>query len=204
MNCNTREEWLMIAVEKLRPLFRGCDHEIPKVRVTCGWPSKGALGRKKRTIGECWDKKATEDDVAQIFISPLLDKADTEDGVLSTLVHELVHAVVGCDAKHGKKFSRLAHSVGLVKPWTSTVAGEELVQRLVTLHGEVGDYPHSPIVPTLKERKKQTTRLRKSECETCGYTVRVTSKWVAIGPPHCPCHGEMYVEPEDKGDIDED
>lgn len=42
---------------------------------------------------------------------------------------------------------------------------------------------------------KQTTRLLKATCthEKCGYTVRVTSKWLEIGPPHCPLHGAMGV-----------
>lgn len=30
---------------------------------------------------------------------------------------------------------------------------------------------------------------------SCGYTARITSKWVdEVGPPHCPMHGPMSVE----------
>lgn len=43
---------------------------------------------------------------------------------------------------------------------------------------------------------KQTTRLRKAVCADCGYTVRVTSKWLEIGPPGCPHHGPMDVDGE--------
>ena len=43
-------------------------------------------------------------------------------------------------------------------------------------------------------RKKQTTRLKKAICGECGYTVRVTSKWLEVGPPHCPLHGAMECE----------
>ncbi|UKE72382.1 hypothetical protein [Xanthomonas graminis] len=42
--------------------------------------------------------------------------------------------------------------------------------------------------------KKQTTRLHKACCSECGYTVRVTSKWLEKGPPHCPDHGAMAVD----------
>lgn len=42
--------------------------------------------------------------------------------------------------------------------------------------------------------KPQTGRLRKACCSECGYTVRVTAKWVEVGPPHCPNHGAMTVE----------
>lgn len=189
----------MVAVETLRPLFKGAGHEIPKVRVTCGWPSHAALSKKRRAIGECWDKSQTQDDVAQIFISPLLEEVNGEQGVLEVLVHELVHAVVGCKAQHRGPFSRLAGAVGLVKPWTSTLATPELQERFKIISDELGPYPHAPIIPSLKDRKPQGSRLIKAECDECGYTVRVTKKWLDIGPPHCPLHGKMSVE-----DIDDD
>jgi hypothetical protein len=35
----------------------------------------------------------------------------------------------------------------------------------------------------------------KAECGDCGYTVRVTRKWVDdVGVPHCPAHGSMHVD----------
>lgn len=50
--------------------------------------------------------------------------------------------------------------------------------------------------PVSTRPKKQTTRLKKCECRECGYTVRVTAKWLEVGAPHCPNHGAMEVEPE--------
>jgi hypothetical protein len=42
---------------------------------------------------------------------------------------------------------------------------------------------------------KQKARLLKAECGDCGYTVRVTRKWVdEAGAPHCPAHGAMPVD----------
>lgn len=41
---------------------------------------------------------------------------------------------------------------------------------------------------------KQTTRLKKAECSQCGYTVRVTAKWLEFGPPGCPQHGPMDTD----------
>lgn len=38
---------------------------------------------------------------------------------------------------------------------------------------------------------KQTARLLKVECGQCGYVVRVTRKWLDVGPPGCPEHGAM-------------
>jgi hypothetical protein len=37
----------------------------------------------------------------------------------------------------------------------------------------------------------QSTRLLKVACGECGYTVRVTSKWLEKGAPGCPDHGPM-------------
>jgi hypothetical protein len=48
-----------------------------------------------------------------------------------------------------------------------------------------------PVVP-------QPTRLLKAFCESCGYTVRVTQRWVTkMGTPVCPGdgHGAMAIAP---------
>ena len=109
----TREEWLLNAVGEMTALFSRNGYAVPAVRVTCGWPSRSALAAKKRRIGECWDNSASSDGVNQIFISPCLDDVAGPSGVLSTLVHEVVHAVVGIKAKHGKLFRKCAEAVGL-------------------------------------------------------------------------------------------
>lgn len=36
-----------------------------------------------------------------------------------------------------------------------------------------------------------TTRLRKAECPACGYIVRVSRKWLAMGLPTCACGATM-------------
>jgi len=38
------------------------------------------------------------------------------------------------------------------------------------------------------------SRLNKVCCETCGYTARVSRKWLDVGAPHCPDHGAMQEE----------
>ncbi len=48
----------------------------------------------------------------------------------------------------------------------------------------IGPYPAAPIK---LEEKKQTSRLLKCACGTCGYPVRVTQQWLeSAGPPFCP------------------
>jgi len=40
---------------------------------------------------------------------------------------------------------------------------------------------------------KQTTRLVKCVCPDCGYTIRVTRKWLDTGLPYCACQ-TRFVE----------
>lgn len=47
------------------------------------------------------------------------------------------------------------------------------------------------------------TRLKKAWCELCGYTIRITQKWIQIKPPICPaCNVKMRHELESKEKTD--
>jgi len=86
----------------------------------------------------------------------------------------------------------------------------EIRVRRVPNAGVVPDAPPADTgegdAPPINNRPpKQSTRLLKAACEhrdegadACGYTVRVTRKWVdQLGAPHCPVHGAMEVEGAD-------
>ena len=182
----TREEWLNTLTAELKPLFAEQGYDIPAVRIACGWPSKKALSRKSRSIGECWPIEASADKTTEIFISPCQSDA-VEVGAV--LVHELVHAAVGCKAGHKAPFKRCALAVGLEGKMTATVAGEALRERLNALTEKMGAYLHA--VLDMSVRKKQGTRMHKVECPECGYTVRITQQWIDQGLPTCPCGCEM-------------
>lgn len=197
-----REQWLTDAVAKLAPVFRAAGLEVPELRVSCGFPSKGGLAIKKKVIGECWDGLCAKDGKPQLFISPMLCEAATAQGVLATLVHEMVHASIGCKAKHGPKFKRAMKLVGLEGKPTATTADDAMVGRLERIVVELGAYPHSELT-VIKERKVQTTRMHKAECDCCGYTVRLAKKWADFGPPICPTDKkpltmELPEEPDDE------
>ena len=67
----------------------------------------------------------------------------------------------------------------------STRPGTELRERLNILFVQLGPYPHA--VLSGQNHKKQGTRLLKCECLVCGYTVRITQKWIDdVGLPVCP------------------
>jgi hypothetical protein len=180
---NTREEWLTEAANKLRMgVFKRSQYDVPQVRLAIGFPGGGSA---KKRIGEYWKGIACQDGMPQIFISPTLS---CPIEILDTLTHELVHAVVP-NAGHGKEFRKVALSVGLTGKMRSTVAGPELKAELESLSSLLGPLPHAGI-NLGNGRKKQSTRLIKCECLSCGYTVRTTAKWIEIGMPLCPCNNE--------------
>lgn len=188
----TREEWLNKATEELRAnLFGKVGYKVPEVKVSIGFP-KGRGGAKNKIIGQCWSAECASDKVAQIFISPELGEPTR---VLDVLVHELVHATIGTHEGHNKAFKRCAESVGLTGKMTATVAGEVLKMYLTELSDKLGEFPHAELMASIGGGKKQGTRLIKACCAECGYTVRVTRQWLAVGAPLCPCNGEeMEVE----------
>ena len=118
--------------------------------------------------------------------------------VLSTLRHELVHAAVGIDAKHGPRFTKAARKVGLAGKPTATYASDELLPWLGEIAEQLGGYPHPALNPM--SRKKQSTRMLKAVCGECGYTVRLTRKWAEVGLPSCPCGPELVLEDAEDGE----
>jgi hypothetical protein len=181
-----REQWLTELAGKVEPMFVG--YEFPEYRISCSWPSRSALSAKSRTIGECWDASCSADKTTEMMISMVLDDPIV---VASTLVHEMVHATVGTKFGHKAPFKRCATLVGLEGKMTATHAGDELIERLNAIMGEMEPYPHAKLDGSTK--KKQGTRMLKATCE-CGYTVRLTQKWADVGAPLCgQCHKEMEM-----------
>jgi hypothetical protein len=202
-NAVNREAWLARAVEVMTPLFEAQGYKVPPVRVSCGWPSSRGLSDKKRAIGECWDTEAAKDGVNQIFISPYLDQSTADATLLATLVHEVVHAVVGIKVKHGKAFRKCALAVGLDGKMTATFAGEALKATIAQWEAQLGKYPHAQLDSLKRPTKKQSTRMIKCEC-SCGYTVRTTRKWLdEVGAPLCPCN-KQPMKFELPADLDPD
>ena len=118
------------------------------------------------------------------MISPVV--ADATE-VLAILIHELCHAVTLGDG-HGKKFTRAARAFHLEGKPTATVAGDAFKQAFADLTARLGEYPHAAL-NVGDGLKKQSTRMLKACCPDCGYTVRLTAKWVQFGLPICPVDG---------------
>lgn len=205
---NNRETWLNNLAAKLAPTFAALGHALPAFRVAIGFPSTGKRGKR---IAECWSHLASTDGVCEIFIRPDHNDSIT---VAASLAHELVHAAVGLKAGHGPVFKRVAAGLGLTGPMTATVAGPQFVALVEPMIEALGAIPHAALRigadGMVREEgegegeegegeaessapPKQSTRLLKCVCPECGYTVRTTQKWLAMGAPICPAHDAMEV-----------
>lgn len=187
----TREDWLNAAIVLLKDDFKStsCPASIPdKVRVTCGWPSRSGRAKKKPVVGEVWPPKCSEDGYTEIFINPTVGDSVEALGIL---VHELIHAAVGCEEGHRGRFRTTAISLGLEGKMATTTVGETLLVRLREIEEKLGKYPHSKITP--QDVKKQGTRMLKVTCDSCGYLLRTSRKWADLGTPTCVCGDTMSL-----------
>lgn len=222
-----RETWLNELAKLMAPRFEQLGYPLPKFRVSIGFTSRGVSGNAN---GECWDKRTTPDEHFTILISPA---EATSISIAAILNHELIHAAVGLKEGHKGKFAEMMKATGMQRPFTCSKPGDAFKAWVNPLIETLGDIPHAPLTvrqehtraklvkrngggvdldeqgmqPENNRPKKQTTRLKKAECSQCGYTVRVTNKWVVeVGPPHCPKHGAMDVDvdlPDDEQDDEE-
>jgi hypothetical protein len=186
----TREEWLNRLAERMEGWYPG--EAIPPVRLSVGFTSGGL--RSKR-IGECWARECDPEGACHIFIHPGITDAIE---VAAILAHELVHAVVGHEAKHGPEFKSVAVALGLVGPMTATQPGDLFRERIATILDDIGPFPSGVLQPSNGPRstpKKQTTRMHKAECPDCGYTIRLSRKWADVGVPMCPASSCTGGEP---------
>lgn len=191
--------WLERAYSLMRSKYLP---EAPKTAtVTFGFTYQ-RVGKKNqgKPIGQYWNgliKTETPDERNCIILHPY--NFDDPVKVLSTLLHEMIHAAVP-DAGHREPFSKLAKRVGLCKPWTATTPSERLSEDLKTeILPILGPIPsgHGDINEEDSRRKKQKTRLRKWQCP-CGQIARVANdNWNA----QClDCGGQYDMEDQDRGE----
>ena len=175
---NTREAWLLAAVELLCPLFAAKGFRVPACQVSCGFTSTGT---RSGHVGQCWSTKSASNELNQIFIAPTLKSAYE---VLDTLVHELVHAIDNCENKHGKKFKKIALKMGMKGPMRSAEAGPELKATLTSLLDTLGQYPHGYLKVGMRKAPRRDRP--RAKCNHCGYQVPMLKKFLTYGPPICP------------------
>lgn len=133
----TRESWLNAALALVSARIEGCAgvKVPPSVRVSVGFP--GGRGKTNKAIGQCWPAEMSSDGSSQMFISPVLDDPSR---VMDVLMHEAIHAAVGCKAGHKGPFKRAAVACGLTGMMTATVAGDALKPTLKAWVEQLGPY----------------------------------------------------------------
>lgn len=145
-----REQWLTESVVALKAAFfepRTLSFEN-EIRISTGW-CRGS----KKAIGQCWSAEVSAGKFSEIFISPELENSVE---VLATVLHEMIHAHLGLDKKHGKEFKSLVKEFGLSGKVTSTFAAESspLFEQLFEIGRKIGQFPHSKLNPRNKEVPK--------------------------------------------------
>ena len=195
-----RESWLNHMTAKyLVPHFQAKGYTIPEnIKFSCSFSTKGAFkrkGQKRFVAGQCMSNTDKEGKHRNFEIVIVPNESNSIE-VIDTLIHELCHAVVGLNEGHGKVFENCAYAVGLEGKPTSTNATEALKTTIQEWVNEAGEYPHESFQVYMR---KQSTRLHKCACP-CGYTMRISSKWLKIATPKCPLgHGKMdhdFIEDE--------
>jgi hypothetical protein len=188
MTTANREDWLSAAVNELRPIFDAVEKPLPaNVRVACGFPLSA---RRTGALGECWADTASADKTFEILINP---KLAAPADVFAVLVHELCHSTAGA-MNHGVNFQKVAGLMNLEpsscpKGWKATGPSPSFLSAFGSIIDSLGPYPHGAL--SMSERKVQTTRMLKAVCPSCGYTVRLTAKWAALGLPSCPVDSDI-------------
>lgn len=189
----------MLATDK----FSVANIVVPQTAISVGFPYR-ARGKGNNAIGQCWHKKVANDKMPHVFVSPVLE--DTQR-VVGVLAHELVHAAIGTELGHGKEFERVALAIGLTGKMTATVETDQFKQWVSDkIIPSIGPYPHGALnigAPgTADDPKlgptgapKQTTRLLKLECPSCGCVIRITKRWLDLGAPKCACPDHKTFQP---------
>lgn len=189
----TREEWLNAFAKRAIPQFTEKGYEVPdNIRMSVGFPSTGKKGKR---IGECWSSVCSKDKFFEIFIHPSLDDSIRVAGVLT---HEIVHAVVGLEAKHGAPFRNCATAMGLEGKMTATTEGPEFHKWAGPILDLLGPIPHGAmdVMQTPRTPSESANRHIKCECG-CGIKFRMSRSTIeSIENIRCPdtaCDGEIQI-----------
>lgn len=141
----------------------------------------------KSAIGQCHSQYRARDGKHFLAIHPKLFTDPVE--VLRTLLHEMIHAALPTDAKHGPQFRAQAKLVGFRPPWTSTPAGPMLNGKLVKMAERLGKVPAADWVDP-KPKPVTTTEV---VCG-CPRTLNVPPEFLKGGNVKCMACKKLFRE----------
>ena len=215
MRVVTHEDYLAAVARVVCEQYPATAEKLSEVELVFG------TGPRRRTLGmrhRVWLGGEADEALPLVEIAAIggLRPAATCHMVL----HELAH-VVAPGFGHGREWRFAARQVGLLKPrawpdagelddWGAIAPGirgrlqaiEEPTERAPAEFWE--EWQRRPCGAGYGTRggvsrgEGSGSRYLKVVCEVpgCGYQVRVTRKWLAVGAPRCPIvgHGEMVLE----------
>lgn len=170
---DTREAWLNAALTRLTAGWP-TQAELPEnVQISVGFPQRVARGETPAPCVHYTPSRSTGG-VIELFVSPTLG-----DGLA------VCRAIIECAA---------AIAAGR-PPGASELAA--LHFRAAAVVKTLPRYPHEAMrVPAPPAPGETGSRYLLVRCGLCGYTVRVTRKWLNAGTPQCPAsrdHGMMEI-----------
>lgn len=192
----TSDEWLTEATDRVlrADILRRTRVHVPSVRVSVGF---GTRGLANGALAQTLPRAMSLDGVNEIYIRPTLHDPSE---VLTVLIGELIRASYDGKAPNGK---RVEYTLGNMRIAMSKTAGGvrlfptvELETDLRALAESLGDYPRANGLDiTAATRAKQTTRMIRCECDTCGFLFRTAQSWIDRVPTlRCPdslCGGSV-------------
>lgn len=185
---STREEWLVNAVEEFRPMFADAGFPLcAKIRVSCAFPTTYT---RSGALGQAFPDGASADRALEVMVAPSLDQPRD---VVAVLVAQLCHATNGALSHATVAYQRAAEAMCLEAAgptWRVTRPTAMFDATFSSIIDGLGDYPHAAL--SAERPKAQSTRLLKAVCPSCGYIVRVSSKWALKGLPVCGIDGDTF------------
>tara|TARA_R110000851_G_scaffold129651_1_gene262730 strand:- start:13521 stop:14138 length:618 start_codon:yes stop_codon:yes gene_type:complete len=189
LNINNRETWLNTAAAiLLDELFSKLDMPVPNMRYSLTTPKVSNTGQ---VLGSCWNRAASSDGANEIFVTANLGEQDSVK-ILSTLVHEIVHAFDDNQNGHKAPFIKLCKLVGLKggpagkvqESFTATVATDELAEHLQEIVDTIGVIPHAAMNIEASGKKKQKNRNLKVKCNHCDFGFNTSQKNIDLMNNH--------------------
>lgn len=176
----TREDWLKSCLTRVTAGWPVGSDLPENTRISLGFPQK-AHGRGAGRLTEHYRPEESEGDMFEIFVSPTIGEA-----------LEVAHAVA-------LEAARIA--TGRPPTEREIVTLKDRARAVVE---NMPPYPHSAIkggpkgaTPGDAPGPRKGSRLLKVSCNGCGYTARITRRWLRMAVPQCPVasvHGIMRVE----------
>jgi SprT-like family len=177
---NSRESYLRAATNELRPYFAKHGLILPeKIRFDVAFTSHGTKGK---VAGECWHAGASDDGHHEIIIRT---DFDAREEVLGILAHELVHAALPPDAKHGKVFREAALKIGLEEPMRHAMPGAVLKERLNKVASSLGPFPHARLNFDRVTLTGEVAADRQKKAGNAHAQGRMPRPWLRLHGAHC-------------------